>query len=337
MILIFSIENEISTSDVMLRLQHLGQKVLRINADDNVYKLHKITSNGIYFENTKENVIYNLLEAKSCWWRRTGLSKNNFLKTSSRKKLVLDGFDLSSLIYGPRSLLKDEVGDLRDYIFQRIYQNCKINIGNPKTFGLNKLTVMDIARRRELTVPDYEIISNLKLIEEAEIPKKRFVTKAISNGVYDTLDGERFYSYTELYSKEDFDKTKDISVFPSLAMDVIDKKLEIRSFFLDGTFYSMAILSQNNDQTKVDFRKYDKVRPNKCEPFKLPLGIEKKLKSVFQDVNLNCGSVDIIVNTQGDYIFLEINPVGQYGMTSYPCNYDLDNVIAKYLMNGKDR
>jgi len=337
MILIFSIENEISTSDVMLRLKHYGEKVLRVNADDNVYKLQKITSDGIYFENTKENVIYNFLEAKSCWWRRTGLSKNNFLKNPARKELIFNEFDLSSFIYGSQSLLLGETRDLRNYIFQKIYENCKINIGNPWRYGLNKLTVLDIAKKYGLTIPAYEIVSNLNLIKKVNLPNKKFVSKAISDGVYYTLENQRFYSYTELHSKDDFSETEDIPVFPSLIMDLVDKKMEIRSFFLDGTFYSMAIFSQFNDQTKVDFRKYDKVRPNKCEPFKLPNGIEKKLKNVFNELKLNCGSVDILVDTKGDYVFLEINPVGQYGMTSQPCNYDLDNIIAKYLINGKTR
>jgi ATP-GRASP peptide maturase of grasp-with-spasm system len=337
MILIFSIQNEISTSDVMLRLQHQGEQVLRINSDDDIYKLHKITPDGIYFENTREHKIYNLLEAKACWWRRTGISKRNFLNTPIRNEFTPEGYDLTSIAFGPRSLMHGETEDLRDYIFRRIYENCPVNIGNPWTFGLNKLTVMDIAKKHGLTVPTYEIVSNLNLIKDTNIPQEKFVTKAISNGVYTTIKNERFYSYTEMYSKEDFNDVDDVPVFPSLIMDIIDKKMEIRSFFLDGEFFSMAIFSQSNSQTNVDFRKYDSVRPNKTEPFKFPNHIEEKLRNVFKELNLNCGSVDIIINKDGEYVFLEINPVGQYGMTGIPCNYDLDNIIIKYLTHGTIR
>jgi hypothetical protein len=32
-------------------------------------------------------------------------------------------------------------------------------------------------------------------------------------------------------------------------------------------------------------------------------------------------------------VFLEVNPTGQYGMVSDPCNYYLDKKIAEYLID----
>jgi hypothetical protein len=37
----------------------------------------------------------------------------------------------------------------------------------------------------------------------------------------------------------------------------IDKWIEIRIFFINDKFYSMAIFSQQNSKTKEDFRDYD--------------------------------------------------------------------------------
>jgi len=48
-------------------------------------------------------------------------------------------------------------------------------------------------------------------------------------------------------------------------------------------------------------------------------------------INLDNGSIDIIVDNNGKYYFLEINPVGQFGMVSIPCNYYLEKKIANYL------
>nr|BFF38227.1 hypothetical protein BACY1_00320 [Tenacibaculum mesophilum] len=127
---------------------------------------------------------------------------------------------------------------------------------------------------------------------------------------------------------------EEIEFFPSLVMEKIEKDLEIRTFYLDGNFYSMAIFSQSSKQTMVDFRKHNDKKPNKTEPYKLPKTIEEKLEKLFNKLGLNCGSVDLIVDTKGDFVFLEINPVGQYGMVSIPCNYNLDKIIAKYLING---
>jgi D-alanine-D-alanine ligase-like ATP-grasp enzyme len=48
--------------------------------------------------------------------------------------------------------------------------------------------------------------------------------------------------------------------------------------------------------------------------------------------NLDCGSIDLIYSTDEKYYFLEVNPVGQFGMVSYPCNYQLEKKIAIELI-----
>jgi glutathione synthase/RimK-type ligase-like ATP-grasp enzyme len=93
----------------------------------------------------------------------------------------------------------------------------------------------------------------------------------------------------------------------------------------------MSIFSQNDEQTKVDFRDYNIERPNRTVPYKLPKDIEDKLSLFMSRMELDTGSIDIIVTPDMEYVFLEVNPVGQYGMTSLPCNYYLDEKIAKCL------
>jgi ATP-GRASP peptide maturase of grasp-with-spasm system len=332
MIIIFSTENEISTSDVIHRLEHHGEEVIRINSDDDTFKFSLINKEGIYFKNTRTNKTYNLLDAKSCWWRRTGIAMKNFILDTPKEDFIANELDLSILLKGRKSLLRSETVDLKEYILRRVYENCKINIGSPWRYGLNKLEVLDIAQQYGLQTPDYEIISNLGQIAPSGI-KDEFVTKSIAEGIYEVIGNNSFYTYTELHKKEDF-AGNDVNVFPSMIMNVIDKKMEIRTFYLDGHFYSMAIMSQSLSQTKVDFRKYSDSKPNKCETYQLPKSIEDKLEKIFKHLDLNCGSIDLIVNEHNEYVFLEINPVGQYAMTNQPCNYNLDNVIVKYLMHG---
>lgn len=335
MIIIFSSQNEISTSAVINWLNYFGKKVIRINCDDDTYKFLKIDNQGIYFGNTIDNNVYNLLDATACWWRRTGIGLRNFTQSKHRNELKIGGMDITKFVQGSNNILLNESTSLRDYIFSKIYEKCQINIGSPYTFSLNKLLVLDIAKKNGLMTPQYVIVSNTNQIFES-CSNKYFITKAISEGIYESMNNYRFYTYTELYDKEEFINGCDTNLFQSLIMDCIEKKIEIRSFYLSGSFYSMAIFSQGSSQTSVDFRKYDGEKPNKCEPYALPKVIEQKLEAVFNELNLNCGSVDIILDRSGEYYFLEINPVGQYGMTSQPCNYNLDKIIAKNLIYGKN-
>ena len=47
--------------------------------------------------------------------------------------------------------------------------------------------------------------------------------------------------------------------------------------------------------------------------------------------DLDTGSIDMMYSTDGEYYFLEVNPVGQFGMVSYPCNYYIEKEIATIL------
>jgi len=48
-------------------------------------------------------------------------------------------------------------------------------------------------------------------------------------------------------------------------------------------------------------------------------------------LNLESGSIDLILDKSGNIYFLEINPVGQFGMTSVPTNYYLEKKVAKEI------
>src|SRR5690606_13210058 len=94
----------------------------------------------------------------------------------------------------------------------------------------------------------------------------------------------------------------------TMYQNYIYKKYELRIFYLKGQFYSMAIFSQQNEKTKIDFSNYDRNRPNRFVPYKLPQKVEKKLHKFMRSINMNCGSIDMIYTPKGEYVFLEVNP-----------------------------
>lgn len=93
----------------------------------------------------------------------------------------------------------------------------------------------------------------------------------------------------------------------------------------------MAIMSQEDKKTSVDFRNYNMIKPNRRLPYKLPIEIEEKLCQLLNHFKLNFASIDLMVRGNNFY-FLEINPVGQFGMVSGPCNYKIEKLIAKYII-----
>jgi glutathione synthase/RimK-type ligase-like ATP-grasp enzyme len=135
---------------------------------------------------------------------------------------------------------------------------------------------------------------------------------------------ERF-TYSELQSFPQY-------FIPRIFQQYIEKKYELRSFYFHGTFFTYAILSQNNPKTTIDFRNYDDDTPNRCIPFNLPTKYSSKLVLLMEKLRLDTGSFDILVDKNDNYYFLEVNPVGQFGYGSYECNFNIEEFIVNHLM-----
>jgi glutathione synthase/RimK-type ligase-like ATP-grasp enzyme len=145
------------------------------------------------------------------------------------------------------------------------------------------------------------------------------------------MENERrieFLCYTEEMSEEELPTY----FFPTLFQKKLAKVFELRIFYLNEKFYSMAIFSQEDQQTEVDFRNYNFEKPNRTVPFLLPIDLQKKLIQLMKNLHLKSGSIDMVLTEEGDYVFLEVNPVGQFGMVSSPCNYELSKLIAETLI-----
>lgn len=215
----------------------MGQDVVVIEPMAAMEKFSEISSDGIIFESL-DGKRYNLLDATACWWRRTGIGMNNLVDYVPTK-LTAGEHDLSKILNSPRNHFNEEFKDLRDYIYNTMYKKCPIHIGNPNRMGLNRMYALDLAKEMGLKVPEYAVITNYNQLEKLNKISDRFVSKAISNGIYDFFGHDAYYTYTEAQDKADLPiKYKTISFFGN---EFGEKSFEIRSFYLHGEFYSMAI------------------------------------------------------------------------------------------------
>ncbi len=298
MVLILSINFDYSTKDVVDWLISLNQPFLIIQPND---KIDFRIENDKYFISFNNNSI-NLEEIESVWYRR-GYINLSIYKNSEK---------LSQII-------KNEFTFLRDLLYYLLKQKTHINKRSDN--DINKLTTLLIAKEMGLSTPKSYYNSSKKNFTE------NLITKTIS-GSSSYIDDDK--TYLALTKKVTFEDLKKIPKYTYL-QEQIDKKYELRIFYLHRKFWSMAIFSQRDNQTEVDFRNYNYEKPNRNVPFKLPSEIESKLIKMMDKLDINSGSIDMIVSKNDHYVFLEVNPIGQFGMTSFPCNYNLEYEIANFL------
>ncbi len=220
----------------------------------------------------------------------------------------------------------NELTSLAEYFFYRLRD--KNWLPKPAMFEVNKEIVLSIAKSCGLFTPRTLVTTSKdKLIEFYK--KVPVVYKALEGFSYYTVGEKTYSSYTTKINKQILDTLPD-KFFPSLFQECIKSEFEIRTFYLDGEFYSSAVIAQKNRQKKVDIKQnYQQAR---WVPYKLPDKVEESIRMLMKKLDLNTGSIDVLKGKDGKYYFLEVNPVGQYLSPSFYCGYNVEKRIAEWLI-----
>lgn len=312
-----------STNEVIKWLNYFNKQWIRINETDIIYIYHiEFQKSGSFNICLKINEFMLLLEEiKAVWYRRGILNfreqfKIEFIPNSINEQIAIH--------------LKDERKAIVDFVYKYLFDS-KFCINNILAAKNEKIYYMYCAQKHGLLIPDTIITDQTSLMTEF-IKGKRgfFISKPINENLAFEIDDVSINNSTARITLSMLEDIKH-NYYLSLLQKYEEKYIEIRTFFLLDEIYSMAIFSQQNNKTKLDYRNYDNDFPNRNVPYKLPDELENKIRNFMKEINLNCGSLDLILNKNNEYIFLEVNPVGQFGMVSYPCNYSLEKRIAKKL------
>lgn len=315
-IIIQSDANDVSTDDVISWIRFLSKKKICLFFDDfkidNFEVALDLNNSYLKINNTKINL-------NDKFWHRRGLFEYPILNND---------YLFSSLF---ANLYKQNEKTMINTI-----NNCDFlrgSINRQVDNDVEKLQMLFFCRKIGIKVPNLLISDNRNKVLEFIKAHKKVITKSLRHA--STL----FRYKNHLFQVGSGTILIDESIFNqyenqfslSLFQEYIEKKYEIRSFYLNGQFKSMAIFSQLNEKTKVDFRNYDYENPNRLTPYQLPIELEVKLKSLMENLKINSGSIDIICTPNNEYYFLEINPIGQFQWLSRNCNYNIEKLIASEL------
>ena len=300
MILIITNNNEPTTNEVIKWLISTGKSFLRIHEDE-IFNI-KVNNKRVYLESNEKS--FYLDEIVSVWYRRGALR-----------------FD--RVQYNHPSINQHMIETqywLEDYVLKTL--ESKKHINKQSRRSVNKLWVLDKAKEIGLNVPKFFLSDNMREVVVGET-----ITKAIAEGglimnIDKDVDGMMYTAIVEKRIKKE--------IFISFFQEKIEKDFEIRSFYLNEKIWSFAIISQNDEQTKLDFRKYNYEKPNRNVRYNLPKELEIKICKLMKTLDLNSGSLDFIKSGK-EFYFLEVNPIGQFSGFSLLCNENLEKEVANYL------
>jgi glutathione synthase/RimK-type ligase-like ATP-grasp enzyme len=159
-----------------------------------------------------------------------------------------------------------------------------------------------------LKCPDF-LITNTKneALSFYHSSQGNVVIKQLSDICLDhSTEGKVFSFYTQKVSASDLN---DLSIYPCFLQIHILKKYDLRIVYVAGKLFPYRIHSQEHEDSRVDFRV---IKDLKTEPCSLPHNIEVKLITLAKSLGLEFCCIDMILDQQGEYWFLEANVQGNW-------------------------
>lgn len=254
--------------------------------DNSAFNYHCVDAMGREIDITSANTV---------WYRRSARPKVSSEMTVEDRKLAQDEADL--FIRGMRSIGSQK---------QRwINPPDNVAVAGRKPFQLYMAKQVGLMIPRTLMSNNPSAVRSF--IEEAD---GGVVLKPFNAMVWEG-DEQVATLYAQKIDVEDIEDWDAIKLTSHIFQRYVDKQFELRIIYLDGQILSCKLDSQRDERSRTDWRLLNtkELRP---ELYELPDTVAGALRRYMDALGLAYGAIDMIVDPEGNHVFLECNPTGQF-------------------------
>ncbi|MBV9128559.1 MAG: hypothetical protein JO117_10795 [Verrucomicrobia bacterium] len=301
MILLLSVQKDIHLDPVVERLRDRGHAFVRVNTDDLATSWLIICSDrsdgaSHVFTNLHNDKSFSWADVTAVWYRRpnlpTGLSHE-----------LADAF---------KDFAAFEIYSLVQYLLSALDASGITWVSNPHSMSRanSRFFQTQAARAAGFTVPD-TIVSNHPRAIHGFIQQHRtdlFAIKRISS--HSRLEANISFFTSRVSRAELLQKLDQTSLCPTLIQEYVPKVCEYRVTVIGDRVFTCRLLSQENPASSVDWRETNPAFI-KHEIVTRP-SLEAKALDVIRRLGLRFGAIDLIERPDGEIVFLEVNPNGQW-------------------------
>ncbi|GAA4090723.1 hypothetical protein [Mucilaginibacter panaciglaebae] len=300
---------DISIEYLIEKYRNVSENYLRINSEDVElieFDINPAGKTKCYIENSE----YNLSTVKSVLFKRTPTRFNNISDNENK------------------AYLNNE----KKHFFEGLYlsiENAKwVNPMFATHIAERKIYQLKVANQLGLNIPK-SVITNqlsraLSFLKENPIS----IIKPISNGLQVLKD--RTYSiYTTEITHQAFIDLELAEIFstPVFLQERIKNDSDIRVTIVGNNLFAAQIRKEGDD---VDWRKPDIKKL--YDQIILPLFLQEKLLELNRFFKMIYSAIDLILTPHGEYIFLEINPVGEWVWLEQELDFGISACLINELL-----
>jgi len=307
-VLVISDKYDFTTDFVCIELENRKANYLRLNRDEfQNYKIYLDTNNFDIYVTIEEHKYIISNEGLNSIYYRAPIFLREMNQTERSVEEQLYSEQWMSFV---RNLL----------IFEEV-----IWINNPEmTYKAeNKIVQLKYAKKIGFNIP-YTIVTNTN----PKLKKEKYVVKSLDTAFFN-IGGKEGFVYSNILGKKEIQDAS-LELAPVMIQDYIHPKTDIRVTVIENDVFATSITT-NGKGVEIDWRTVkDNVDFNTVS---LPLDIEKKCIQFVNDLGLKFGAIDLLKTAENDYIFLEINPTGEWAWLVHTAGQLIPQSIVNVLVS----
>jgi glutathione synthase/RimK-type ligase-like ATP-grasp enzyme len=169
---------------------------------------------------------------------------------------------------------------------------------------------LDLAARLGLAIPRTVITNDPKVIRDAFREFENMVVKPSRTG-HVVSEGIEYAIYTSRVLEQHLEDLESARFSPAIYQELINKRYDVRVTIVGNRCFGAAIDSQSDPAATIDWRQTENPKlPH--SPIEIPKQLEDALLALMKSLQLSFGAIDLVQTPSGEYVFLEVNPSGQW-------------------------
>lgn len=193
-----------------------------------------------------------------------------------------------------------------------------------------KLSQLETARKLGLEIPKTLVTNDPDQVRHFfNSHSGKIIIKSLGGGLVPD-ESESTAIYTNIFRPENLHHINRVSYTPVLLQEYVPKDIELRITVVEERVFAAEIHSQSDEKTLHDWRRNTLSLLHKEHI--LPEQIKQKCINLVGSFGLHFGAIDMVVTPDGRYVFLEVNPNGQWAwvedLTGMPISEALVELLA---------
>lgn len=192
-----------------------------------------------------------------------------------------------------------------------------------------KLRQLRLARESGLRVPDTLCSNDPDEVRAFHARQARGVVMKMQTVLAPGMRGGAGNLYTTVIEAADLQDDRGLSLCPPLFQERISKAEELRVVAVDERLFCGAIRPQPADGRVDDWRPQSGLA---WFPAQLPEEVARRFLALMRRLGLRYGAADFIHTPDDDWVFLEVNACGEWGMLQRDLGLPIADALAEALL-----